>query len=309
MGGARRPGAGLGTRCSARAQNVTCGATPFRTAPPPPTLPESRMPRPTPLAGHIAVVTGASAGIGAACARRLAAEGMHVALGARRLERLQTLADELRRAHGVRTLAVALDVTDPESVAAFGEAVDAFAGEDGVHLLLNNAGMARGVVRIPDATRADEDDWERMLAVNVMGLLRTTRRFIGGMRARDRGHVVNLGSLAGIETYEGGAVYCATKASVRVLSRALRLELLGSRVRVTCINPGMVETEFSVVRLGDQQRADAVYAGMTPATAEDVAEAVAWVALQPLHLNVEELWLQPTDQASAQKVHRAGRAP
>ena len=262
---------------------------------------------PTPLAGRLAVVTGASAGIGAACARRLATAGMPLALGARRVDRVESLAEELRREHGVRALAMALDVTSSDSVEAFGTAVDEFAGDEGVHLLVNNAGMARGVVRLPDATRADEDDWEQMFAVNVMGLLRTTRRFLGGMVARDRGHVVNLGSLAGIETYEGGAVYCATKASVRVLSRALRLELLGTAVKVTCINPGMVETEFSVVRLGDPTRADAVYAGMTPATAEDVAEAVHWVARQPPHLNTEEIWLQPTDQASAQKVHRVDR--
>jgi NADP-dependent 3-hydroxy acid dehydrogenase YdfG len=256
------------------------------------------------LGGRWAVVTGGSAGIGAACARRLAARGMHLVLGARRQQRLQALADELASRHGVRVEAVPLDVADPASVDAFAARAHAAAGGSGVHLLLNNAGFARGVARIPTATDADERDWEAMFAVNVLGLLRVTRRFVPGMVARDAGHVVNLGSLAARETYEGGSVYCATKASVRVISKALRLELMGSRVRVTCIHPGLVETEFSVVRLGSQDKADKVYAGMTPLTADDVAQAVEWVAGLPAETCIEELDLQPVDQASAQKVHR-----
>lgn len=259
---------------------------------------------PLDLRGRWAVVTGASAGIGEACARRLAARGMHLVLGARRLARLSALADELASAHGVRAQAVPLDVTDPAAVDAFAQRAHAAAGDAGVHLLLNNAGFARGVARIPAATDVDERDWEAMFAVNVLGLLRVTRRFVPGMLARDAGHVINMGSLAGRETYEGGSVYCATKASVRVISRALRLELLGSRVRVTCINPGLVETEFSVVRLGSRSQADRVYAGMTPLTADDVAQAVEWVAGLPAETSIEELDLQPVDQASAQKVHR-----
>jgi len=259
---------------------------------------------PCELRGRWAAITGASAGIGAATARRLAARGMHLVLGARRTERLAALASDLGARHGVRAVPLALDVADGASVDAFAAQAHAEAGPAGVHLLLNNAGFARGVARIPTATAADERDWEEMFAVNVLGLLRVTRRFVPAMLARDAGHVINLGSLAGRETYEGGSVYCATKASVRVISKALRLELLGSRVRVTCINPGLVETEFSLVRLGSQARADAVYAGMTPLDAEDIAGAIEWVASLPEGTSIEELDLQPVDQASAQKVHR-----
>ncbi|HEX5011226.1 MAG TPA: SDR family NAD(P)-dependent oxidoreductase [Planctomycetota bacterium] len=259
------------------------------------------------LSGRVAVITGASAGIGAATARRLAARGMHLVLGARRVERQRALADELASRHGTRALSLPLDVADGASVTRFAEAAEAFAGEPGVHLLVNNAGFAKGVARIPTATEADERDWEAMLATNVLGLLRVTRRFVPGMLRRDAGHVINLGSLAGLETYEGGSVYCASKASVRIISKALRLELLGSQVRVCCINPGLAETEFSVVRLGSQEKADAVYAGMTPLTADDIAASIEWVATLPAVMNIEELDLQPVDQASAQKVHRRPR--
>ena len=256
------------------------------------------------LSGRVAVVTGASAGIGAATARRLAARGMALVLGARRQAPLEALAAELSARHGVRAAALPLDVTDADSTTRFADRAHAFAGDAGVHLLVNNAGLARGVARIPSATAADERDWETMFAVNVLGLLRVTRRFVPGLVARNAGHVINLGSLAGIETYEGGSVYCSTKASVRVISKALRYELLGTKVRVTCINPGLAETEFSIVRLGDPVKAAAVYAGMTPLTADDIAGAIEWVAALPAETNIEELDLQPVDQASAQRVHR-----
>jgi 3-hydroxy acid dehydrogenase / malonic semialdehyde reductase len=256
------------------------------------------------LRGRLAVITGASAGIGEAAARRLAARGLHLVLGARRLERLEALAKELAARHGVRVLPLRLDVTDAASAQSFATQAEAFGGAAGSYLLLNSAGLARGVARIPKATAQDERDWETMLSVNVLGLLRLTRLFVPGMVARDAGHVINLGSLAGIETYEGGSVYCATKASVRIITKALRYELLGTKVRVTCINPGMAETEFSLVRLGDQAKADAVYAGMTPMTADDIAASIEWVAALPAHVNIEELDSQPVDQASAQRVHR-----
>ena len=260
------------------------------------------------LRGRWGAVTGASAGIGAATARELAAAGMSLVLGARRLPRLQDLARELSAAHDVATVPLALDVTDPASVEAFAAEAERAAGAAGVHLLVNNAGLARGVARIPAATAADEAGWREMLDVNVMGLLRVTRRFVQPMAARGSGHVIHMGSLAGLETYEGGSVYCASKAAVRVISKALRLELLGSGVRVTCINPGLVnETEFSLVRLGSEEQAAAVYAGLTPLNAGDVARAVAWVAGLPAHVNIEELDLQPVDQASAQKIARRPR--
>ena len=259
------------------------------------------------LAGRVAAITGGSAGIGAATARRLAARGMHLVLGARRVERQRALADELSARHGIRALSLPLDLADGPSVARFAEAAQEFAAEPGVHLLVNNAGFARGVARIPTASDGDERDWEAMLDVNVLGLLRVTRRFVPAMVARGGGHVINLGSLAGLETYEGGSVYCATKAAVRVISKALRLELLGTPVRVCCINPGLVETDFSVVRLGDQAKADAVYAGMTPLTADEIAATIEWVATLPAFMNIEEVDMQPVDQASAQKVHRRAR--
>lgn len=260
--------------------------------------------RPFDLSGRVAVITGASAGIGAATARRLAARGMALVLGARRVERLRALADALVSEHGVQAVPLALDVRDAASVTAFVAGAQHAAGARGVHLLLNNAGLARGVARLPAATAADEEDWRAMLDTNVLGLLRTTRAFLPDMVARDAGHVVNLGSLAGLETYEGGAVYCASKAAVRVISKALRLELLGTGVRVTCLNPGLVETEFSNVRLRDDAKADAVYADMTPLTADDVARAVEWVAMLPAYMSIEEMTIQPQDQASAQKVAR-----
>jgi NADP-dependent 3-hydroxy acid dehydrogenase YdfG len=256
------------------------------------------------LQGRVAVVTGASAGIGAACARRLAARGCDLALGARRTDRLAALAEELERAHGVCVLVHALDVRERASVAAFGAAADAFAGTRGVHLLVNNAGMAQGISQVPAAGPAEEDAWEAMLDTNVLGKLRVLRHFIGGMVARDAGHVVLLGSRAALEAYEGGTVYCATKAAVRIAARALRLELFGTRVRVCCIHPGMVETEFSKVRLGSQEQADAVYAGMTPLTGDDVARVVEWVATLPAHVNIDEVTLMPTDQVAVRRVHR-----
>ena len=256
------------------------------------------------LAGRVAVVSGASAGIGAACARRLAARGMHLALGARRTDRLESLADELRAAHDVRVLCHALDVREKPSVAAFSRAAEDFAGSEGVHLLVNNAGMAQGVAHLPSATSDDEDAWEAMVETNLLGKLRIMRSFLGGMVKRDRGHVVLLGSMAALEAYDGGAVYCATKAAVRMAARALRMELIGTGVRVCCIHPGMVETEFSKVRLGSQEKADAVYAGMTPLTGDDIARVVDWVSGLPLHMNIDEVVLMPTDQVSVRRTHR-----
>jgi len=259
------------------------------------------------LSGRLAVVTGASSGIGRATALRLAARGMRLALGARRLERLQTLAAEIEALPGGRppALAFRLDVRHPGGVAAFAGAVRDFAGPDGVSVLVNNAGLARGVATLAAATARDEADWEEVIDTNLTGMLRVTRAFLPAMAERGSGHVVNIGSLAGIETYEGGAVYCASKAGVRVLSRAMRLELLGRGVRVTCINPGLVSgNEFSRVRLGSDERAAQVYRDMTPLDSNDVAAAIEWIVSLPAHVNIEELNLQPLDQASAQKIAR-----
>lgn len=237
-----------------------------------------------------AVVTGASSGIGAATARRLAADGFEVVVGARRLERLSELAAEI----GGR--AVALDVTEPESVDAFCREVPE------CRVLVNNAGGAVG--RDPLEESSDED-WRVMYETNVMGTLRMTRGLLPALEASGDGHVVMIGSIAGHEPYAGGSGYNAAKFAQRAMTRALRLELLGRPVRVSEIDPGLVETEFSVVRFrGDEAKAKAVYEGMTPLSADDVADCVAFVATRPSHVNVDTLVVMPRDQAGATAVHR-----
>ncbi len=247
-------------------------------------------------AGKIAVVTGASSGIGAASARALAAAGFRVILGARRLDRLVEIAREINAAGTAEALAMTLDVADPVSV-------DVFAGGvPQVHLLVNNAGGAQGLEPIAEARDAD---WRTMWEVNVLGLMRVTRALLPALLASGDGHVVNLGSVAGFETYAGGAGYTSVKHAVRAISRTLRLELLGKPVRVTEIDPGMVETEFSQVRFrGDREKASAVYRGMQPLVAEDVADCVVWAATRPSHVNVDEIVVRPRDQATAHHVHR-----
>ena len=240
-----------------------------------------------------AVVTGASSGIGEAAARALAGAGFRLFLGARRLDRLQTIAESL----GEVATALPLDVTDPESVAAFAGRLP-----EKVHLLVNNAGGALGLDRIADAR---EDRWETMWETNVMGVLRMTRALLPALEASGDGHVVNVGSIAGFETYAGGAGYTAVKHAVRAFTKTLRLELLGRPVRVTEIAPGLVETEFSLVRFsGDAERAKSVYRGMEPLLAADVADCIVWAATRPPHVNIDEIVVRPRDQATATLVHR-----
>jgi 3-hydroxy acid dehydrogenase/malonic semialdehyde reductase len=252
------------------------------------------------LKNQTVLVTGASAGIGAACARAFAAAGARLVLTGRRAGRLEALAAELRGAHGTETHLLTLDVRDREAVAGTLGGLPPEWAEVGV--LVNNAGVGRGMDSLYEG---DPADWDEMIDTNVKGLLYVTREVVPGMVDRGRGHVVNIGSVAGHEVYPGGAVYCATKHAVAAITRGLRMDLLGTGVRVSTVDPGMVETEFSVVRFrGDQERADRVYAGMTPLTAEDVADAVLWCATRPPHVNVDEVILKPTDQASATLVHR-----
>jgi len=237
-----------------------------------------------------AIVTGASSGIGAATARALAADGYQVVLGARRLERLHELAEEI----GAEPLP--LDVTDQESVAAFVAAVPDCA------VLVNNAGGALGLD--PVAT-GDEEQWRTMYEANVLGTMRMTRALLPRLIGSGDGHVFGVTSIAAFEPYRGGAGYNAAKHAQRATLRALRLELLGEPVRVTEVAPGMVETEFSLVRLGgDAEAAARVYRGMTPLRAEDVAECIRWAASLPPHVNVDEIVVRPRDQASATAVHR-----
>jgi 3-hydroxy acid dehydrogenase / malonic semialdehyde reductase len=249
------------------------------------------------------LITGASAGIGEACARAFAAAGARLVLTARRRERLEALADELRGAHGTESHLLPLDVRDAGAVqAAVGGLPAEYAAVD---VLVNNAGLGRGLEPL---FNGDPADWDEMMDTNVKGLLYVTRAVTPGMVERRRGHVVNLGSVAGHEVYPGGAVYCATKHAVNAITRGLRMDLLGTGVRVSTIDPGMVETEFSVIRFhGDRERADRVYRGMTPLSAADIAETVLWVATRPPHVNIDEIILKPTDQASATLVHRTDR--
>lgn len=241
----------------------------------------------------IAVVTGASSGIGAATAQALADAGFSLVLGARRVDRLEQVAGPLS------ARAMTLDVTDSESVAAFCAAVPA------VDLLVNNAGAALGLDRVAD-TR--EDLWRQMYELNVLGVMRMTRALLPKLTTSGRGHVIVIGSTSGFEVYPGGAGYTASKHALRALVQTLRLELLGQPIRVTDISPGLVETEFATVRhAGNAERAKAVYQGMTPLRGEDVAAAVVWAATRPAHVNVDEIVLRPLDQASSTQVFRRER--
>jgi NADP-dependent 3-hydroxy acid dehydrogenase YdfG len=237
-----------------------------------------------------AVITGASSGIGAATARALAGDGFRTVLGARRLDRLRELAEEIGGE------AIALDVTDPESVAEFAGRVAA------CDVLVNNAGGALGLEPVAEA---DEERWRTMYEANVLGTVRMTRALLPKLVASGDGHLVAVTSIAAFETYRGGAGYTAAKHAQRAALRTLRLELLGEPVRVTEIAPGMVETEFSLVRLGgDEEAAARVYEGMTPLSAADVAECIRWAVAQPSHVNIDEIVVRPRDQASATDVHR-----
>lgn len=249
--------------------------------------------------GQVAIITGASAGIGAATAKALAAAGFRVALGARRVDKLESLAKDIEEATKERPFIGELDVTSAASAEKFIHDVVEHYGH--LHVLVNNAGLAKGVTRVAEAT--EDDDWQTMLDTNVMGLLRLTRLALPHILQEPQGHIINLGSIAGREAYAGGAVYCATKFAVRAITDALRQELLGKPVRVTTIDPGMVETEFSVVRYyGDQAKADNVYAGLTPLRPEDIADCIAFAATRPVHVNIDAMIVKPLDQAGAGKV-------
>lgn len=250
------------------------------------------------LSNETVVVTGASVGFGAAIARTLAAAGARLVLCARRFERLEALAKEL----DTPTHLIHLDVRDRDAVKKAFASLPAEFSE--VTALVNNAGLAVG---LEPGHQADVDDWERMIDTNVKGLLYCTRTLLPGMVERNRGYVINIGSVAGNWPYPGGHVYCGTKAFVQQFSLSLRADLLGTRVRVTNVEPGMAtDTEFSLVRFkGDEARAASVYEGLQPLTGEDVAETVHWLLTRPPHVNVNTLELMPVAQAfSPLAVHR-----
>lgn len=245
-------------------------------------------------------ITGASAGFGAACARIFAREGNRLVLTARRIDPLIKLQEELSSRAEIHI--IPLDVTDREAVQGAIEALPQSFRE--IDVLINNAGLALG---LEPAHQADLDDWERMVDTNIKGVMYCTRFILPGMVARNRGHIVNISSTAGAWPYPGGNVYGGTKAFVTQFSRNLRCDLMGTGVRVTCIQPGMAETEFSTVRFkGDTEKAANVYVGTVPLTATDIAETVEWVVSRPAHVNINTLELMCVDQAWGPfAIHRA----
>ena len=250
--------------------------------------------------GKIVFITGASSGIGAACAHRFAAEGARLLLAARRVERLHYVQAQLQAEGAAESVMLALDVCNRRQVESALAALPA-AWKD-IDILVNNAGLSRGLDKLHEGKIAD---WEEMIDTNVKGLLYVTRAVVPGMVQRGRGHILNIGSTAGRVTYPGGAVYCATKAAENRISEGLRMDLLGTPIRVTSIDPGMAETEFSRVRFhGDEERAAQVYRGMTPLTPADIAEAVLWAASRPAHVNIAEILLTSIDQANSLLLHR-----
>jgi hypothetical protein len=247
----------------------------------------------------IVLITGASSGFGAAMARLLASQGCHLALGARRLERVQALADELVKAHGIKAFAGAVDTRDTASVNAFVAAAATALG--GLNVLVANAGLASGTYKMWETP---DEDLEAMMRTNVEGVVKTIRAGLPHLRKAGWGHVFFIGSTAGHQPYEGGSVYCASKFGVKAMAQSLRLELNGEQIRVTSVDPGMAETEFSNVRMKDDAKAKAVYQGVKPLTALDVAECVRWCLMLPDHVNIDEMLVKCVDQASVFKLHR-----
>jgi len=252
------------------------------------------------LQNKIALVTGASAGIGKATAEVFAREGAHLIIIARRPDKILTLADELQKNHKIKCHPVALDIRNQEAVAsAIANLPDDFKNID---ILVNNAGLSRGLAGVHDA---DLTDWEEMIDTNIKGLLYISRTILPGMMERNRGHVVNIGSVSGHQVYPGGNVYCATKHAVDAITRGMQLDLVASPIHVTAIDPGMVETEFSEVRFhGDKEKASTVYKGLTPLKGEDIAETVLFAVTRPPHINIHNILIMPKDQATAMVANR-----
>ena len=252
------------------------------------------------LTDKCVLITGASSGIGTSCARFFAQAGARLILAARRKEKLQALADELQTSYQAQTWLLCVDVQDRQAVmTAIAGLPDAWKAID---VLINNAGLSRGLEKQYESS---VQDWEEMIDTNIKGLLYVSRAVVPGMVAQGHGHVVNIGSIAARQTYTGGSVYCATKAAVKSLSEGLKIDLLGTPVRVTNIEPGLVETEFSNVRFrGDDTKAKSVYTGMTPLTPDDIADTILFAVTRPAHVNISEIFVMPTDQSSVVHVHR-----
>jgi 3-hydroxy acid dehydrogenase / malonic semialdehyde reductase len=254
------------------------------------------------LAGKVVLVTGASSGIGRATALEFARHGAKVLLCARRLDLLLEMETQLMQAGAAGVLLFRLDVRERAAVEA------AIAGLPpewaAIDVLVNNAGLSRGMTKLQED---DPENWEEMIDTNIKGLLYVTREIVPGMVLRGSGHVINLGSTAGYITYANGAVYCATKAAEKSVTEGLKIDLMGTAVRVTSVDPGMVETNFSKVRFhGDEQRAAKVYENITPLQPEDVADAIVWAATRPVHVNIHNILLTTIDQANSTVFHRHG---
>jgi 3-hydroxy acid dehydrogenase/malonic semialdehyde reductase len=255
------------------------------------------------LRGKTVLITGASSGIGRATAKAFAEQGARLLLCARRMERLADLAGELSTLEADPDIfSFRLDVRDRGAVEeTLANLPDEWSSID---VLVNNAGLSRGLTKLH---QNDPQDWEEMIDTNIKGLLYVTRAVVPGMLARGNGHVINLGSTAGHQTYANGAVYCASKAAETAISEGLKIDLIGTPVRVTSIDPGMVETEFAAVRFrGDQERAAKVYSDITPLQPEDVADAIVWAATRPAHVNIHTVVMTTIDQANSTVFHRHG---
>jgi serine 3-dehydrogenase len=250
----------------------------------------------------IALITGASSGIGKATAVLFAKNGARLILAARRNERIEKLAASLTNEYGVDAIYFALDVRNQKEVENKINSLPPNWKE--IDILINNAGLSRGLDKLHEGKLGD---WEEMIDTNVKGLLYVSRAVIPGMVERNRGDIVNIGSIAGHEVYPGGNVYCATKHAVDALTKGMQIDLVDTPIRVCTVDPGMVETEFSVVRFhGDKDRAGKVYQGIQPLTPDDVAEAILFCVTRPPHVNIHQLRIMPTSQASATIVHRKG---
>jgi 3-hydroxy acid dehydrogenase/malonic semialdehyde reductase len=254
------------------------------------------------LKDKIVFITGATAGIGEACALDFAREGANLILCARRIEKLEQLVNKIKKEFGVKVHHFQLDVRDRYAVES---EISALSDEwKNIDILVNNAGLARGFGKMDNG---DIDAWEEMIDTNVKGLLYISRLVLPLMTARNRGHVINIGSVAGHEVYPNGNVYCATKFAVHALSKGIRYDLLDKKIKVTTIAPGLVETEFSEVRFsGDKERAKQVYKGFKPLVAKDISDLVLFAATRPEHVNINEIEVTPTAQASSTQVFREG---
>lgn len=252
------------------------------------------------LKNKIVFVTGASSGIGKSTATQFAAAGANILICARRIEKVEALAHELRSSYGVNAHAFRLDVRNRAEVET---TLNGLPQEwKNISVLVNNAGLSRGMDNIQDGKI---NDWEEMIDTNVKGLLYVTRALLPGMIERNEGHIINLGSAAGHWVYPKGNVYNASKYAVRALNEGMKMDLLGTPVRVTSVDPGLVETEFSIVRFSnDVEKAKKVYQGLTPLTPDDIAETIVWTASRPPHVNISSVIMMPTDQASPSFVHR-----